>query len=195
MSVFSFGEEKSLSYVLSSSKAGQTLIESVLVIALICLIFFGLFEVSQLFAHKEVLDYAAGRGARAKTVGFNQFMVFKTVRVGAIPNAGRLISPGYNGGPASEYAVETPLIPLYLGSRNAGELPAIMNYEEWDGSHDVTYASPVFLADGTLHMEVRQQVPLKYPFHRAFYADDSVDMTGQSRIDNHYELYIDDRGW
>ncbi len=184
-----------MSFVLSSSKAGQSLIESVLVIALICLIFFGLFEVSQLFAHKEVLDYAAGRGARAKTVGFNQFMVYKTVRVGAIPNAGRLISPGYNGGPASEYTVETPLIPLYLGSRNAGELPSIMNYEEWDGANDVTYAPPVSPGDGTLRMEVQQQVPLRYPFHRAFYAADSVHMTGASIIENHFQLYIDDRNW
>jgi len=184
-----------VSVISSSRKAGQSLIESVLVVALVCLIFFGVFQVSQLFAYKEVLDYAAGRGARAKTVGFNRFMVFKTVRVGAIPNAGRLISPGYNGGPAGEHTVETPLIPLYLGGQDYGQLPAIMNYADWDSANDVTYPQPAFLADGTLRMEVRQRVPLRYPFHRAFYADDTVDMTGGSCLDNHYELYIDDRGW
>jgi len=75
--------------------SGQALIESCLAIAIICLIFFGLLQVSQLFAAREVLFHAAARGARAKTVGFNRFMVSKSARVAAIPNSGRMVTPEY----------------------------------------------------------------------------------------------------
>ena len=178
----------------TSRQAGQSLIESCIVVAVFCLVFFGVFQVSELMASKEVLHYAAGRGARAKTVGFNQFMVFKTVRVGAIPTAGRLLNPGYAGGPAGEYAAESPRIPLYMGGENYARLPAILDYDGWH-ANAVQYLPPSTLPDGTLHMEVRQDVSLRYPFHRAFYAADSVELTGESYVDDHYPLYIDDLGW
>ena len=78
-------------------------------VALVCLCFFGVFQISQLFASQEVLNYAAGRGARARTVGFNRFMVYKTIQVGAIPNAGRLVNPVYAGGPSQESVSYTHL--------------------------------------------------------------------------------------
>ena len=54
---------------------------------MICVIFMGIFQVSQLAVAREVLHHAAARGARARSVGFNAFMVQKSVRVAAIPNA------------------------------------------------------------------------------------------------------------
>jgi hypothetical protein len=162
---------------------------------IICLAFFGVFQISQLFAAQEVLHYAAGRGARAKAVGFNRFMVFKTIRVGAIPNAGQLLNPAHSGGPAMQYAVEAPRIPLYMGAENEGELDPILNYENWNSGLDVRQESAADMGDGTLRMEVGQQMPLRYPFHRAFYAADSVKMSGESYLDNHYTLYLDDQGW
>ena len=72
---------------------GQSLIESCLTIFLICLIFAGLFQLSQVFAAREILDYASICGARAKTVGFNRWMVRKVVRSAAIANAGKMIVP------------------------------------------------------------------------------------------------------
>ena len=178
----------------TSGRAGQSLIESCLVLAIVCLAFFGVFQISQLFAAQEVLHYAAGRGARAKVVGFNQFMVFKTIRVGAIPNAGRLCNPATGGGPAAQHAMETARIPLYMGAENQGELGAILDYEDWATIHYNGLPAP--LADGTLRLDIGQTVPLdKYPFHRAFYAADSLDMTGTSYLDNHYPLYLDDWNW
>lgn len=159
---------------------------------MVCLVFFGVFQISQLFAAQEVLDYAAGRGARARTVGFNQFMVFKTIRVGSIPNAGRLVNPVYQGGPAREHALETARIPLYLGGENQGRLRSILDYDSWDTIQDRRSFS---IGDGTLSQTVGQEVPLKYPMHRAFYAGDSMPMEGASCLDEHYTLYLDDWGW
>lgn len=161
-------------------------------VALVCLVFFGIFQVSQLFAAQEVLDYAAGRGARAKTVGFNKFMVFKTVRAGAIPNAGRLTHPAYTGGPAREYALETARIPLYLGGETYGRLPAILDYEDWE---TIEAGAAYSRGDGTLQQDVAQEVPLKFPFHRAFYAADSLSLNGSCQLDEHYTLYLEEAGW
>lgn len=162
-------------------------------VALVCLVFFGIFQLSQLFAAQEVLDYAAGRGARARTVGFNHFMVEKTMRVGAIPNAGRLINPAYTGGPSREYALEQARIPLYLGGENSGRLDAILDYEEWDS---IRIGASSSMGDGTLRQGVDQNVSLtKYPFHRAFYAADTLELSGECLIDEHYTLYLDEAGW
>ncbi|MEI6149772.1 MAG: TadE family protein [bacterium] len=179
----------------TTSRAGQSLIESCLVLIIVCLAFFGVFQISQLFARQEVLHYAAARGARAKVVGFNQFMVFKTIRVGAIPNVGRLINPISDGGPAAQHAVEAARIPLYMGTEDASELDPILDYQDWDTAQDVSWPLVSAFGDGTLRLRVGQQVPLRYPFHRAFYAADSMDMTGESWMDNHYTLYLDDRNW
>ena len=176
-------------------RAGQSMIESCFVIAIICLVLFGAFQISQLFASQEVLDYAAARGLRAKIVGFNQFMVFKTVRVGAIPNAGKLINPGHGGGPLGQYGVESARVPLYLGALDYTELAPILNYDTWGTASDVRQSPAVAMLDGTINMHVRQEVPLRYPFHRSFYAGDTVDMTGESTLDNHYTLYLNDQNW
>lgn len=173
--------------------AGQSLIESCLVLALICLAFFGAFQISQLFAAQDVLDYAAARGARAKTVGFNRFMVFKTIRVGAIPNAGPLVNPAHSGGPLGQLAVETPRIPLYLGAQQWGDLGAVLDYQSWDS---VGIGQPASLADNTLYMEVPQDMPfMSNGFHRAYYSGDSVPLRGEAYIDNHYSLYLEERYW
>lgn len=174
-------------------RSGQSLIESCLVLIMVCIVFFGVFQISQLFAAQEVLQYAAARGARAKVVGFNQFMVRKTVRVGAIPNAGQLMNPATPGGPAAQHAVEAARIPLYLGGENEGQLRSILDYEDWD---TIGLPRSSDKGDGTLEMSIRQNVTLlRYPLHRLYYAGDSIAMEGESTLDNHAPLYLDDWGW
>lgn len=177
------------------SRSGQSLIEACLVLIIVCIAFFGVFQISQLFARQEVLHYAAARGARARVVGFNRFMVFKTIRVGAIPNAGRLINPVPIAGPASQQILEAARIPLYMGTEDASEMDPILKYQDWDTPQDIRQISQLALADGTLKMEVGQEVALRYPFHRTFYAADVVEMSGESYLDNHSTLYLDDQGW
>ena len=168
-------------------RSGQSLVESCIVLAVVCLVFMGVFQVSQLFAAKEVLQYAAGRGLRAKTVGLNRFMVRKTVRVGAIPVAGRMTSPAYTGGAAGEHALEVPRIPLYLGAETDGRLNAILDYDRWDS---IRIPSPSLSLGGALHLVLGQDYPLNIAMHRAYYADDTVPLTGESFLDSHSTLYL-----
>jgi hypothetical protein len=79
--------------LVSGHRSGQAMIESLIAIILICLIFFGAMQMSQMFAAREILYHVAARGARAKTVGFNQWMVRKAIYVASIPVAGAMVTP------------------------------------------------------------------------------------------------------
>jgi len=149
---------KAFACVRGGSRAGQSLIESCLVIGFACLLLFGLLQISQLFAAREVLYHAAARGARAKTVGFNRWMVTKAVRVGAIPNAGRMLVPEYDRDQPSDLQnlvatlgpgelwdealsatpmsgrvpIERARIPEYLATENYPRSLHILDYEDWN---------------------------------------------------------------
>ena len=204
------------------AKDGQSLVESCIVILLIALIFAGLFQISQLFAAREVLYYAAACGARAKTVGLNWWMVEKSIRVAAIPNAGRLIVPPFQNQdatltpllttlkpgtlwervlgivPASQQlAMEKARIPDYLDSFNNARGDFLLDYAEWDsirGDHD-SVAPADGVIDPIVRVRVGQDYPLRIAGHGAFYSADSIPLHGESSIENYYPLYIDDMCW
>jgi len=197
------------------------LIETCIATGFISLLFFVLLQVSQIFAAHEVLHRAATSGARAKTVGFNHWMVTKVIRVAAIPNAGPMTQPAYennntklrdlvlNGSPGqvwdyaltnaatnAQYAIEQPLIPDYLNSWNSPRSDYILDYEDWDTIHFTV--SGTVLPDGTatpIQLQVYQDLPLWVPGHRAFYGADSIQLAAKSEIENHYALYLDDMDW
>lgn len=200
------------------SRAGQSLIESMIVVAITCLIFFGLFQISQLYAAKAVLSYTAAAAARSRMVGFNDFMVHKVTRAASIPNAGPIENPTISRGgalaalvatetpgrlwnhalrsgqPSSpQYQVEQSRIPLYLGATHWGDLPAILDYENWE---DIHYAEGGGSEDLIL-ARARQDYELVWPFVRAFYAGDRVrlDSAGDDDFiirEKHYPLYLEE---
>jgi len=204
------------------AKDGQSLVESCIVICLIAFIFAGLFQISQMFAAREILYHAAARGARAKTVGLNWWMVEKAMRVAAIPNAGLMTVPGFQNRdttlenmvatlkpgtlwervlgmvPSSlQLNIERARIPEYLNAFNDPQGDYILDYKEWDtvrGDHESGALGSVPL-DPILRVRARQNYPLRVPAHRAFYAADSVRLEGESQIENYYPLYLDDRFW
>lgn len=136
---------------------GQAMIESCIVIVFLCLLFLGLFQLIHAHVAREVLYHAAARAARAKTVGFNQWMVTKTMRVAAIPDAGTLTQPNTVGpdtllrnalatlGPGALWdfalhsaprapSIDTELarIPEYLASANNARASNILDYDKWN---------------------------------------------------------------
>jgi len=170
-----------------AGRSGQSLIESCVVIGIICLFLMGLFQLSQLYMAREALIYAAARGARARAVGFNDFMVYKTVRVAAIPAAGRMLDrPGNINSPTAQRNLERARVPLYLEEDHYGRLSAILDYTNWPTiSHSL-----VDLGGPQVDCRVRQDFPVQTVVFRAFYRDDSVPLSGTVTLDNHYPLYL-----
>ena len=69
------------------------MVETVLAVLVVSAVFFGLFRLSRLLTGKILLEHAAMRVARARAVGFNDFMCRKTARVAVIPVAGKRLWP------------------------------------------------------------------------------------------------------
>lgn len=203
--------------------AGQSLMEACLAMLMLCLIFMGFFQVSQLIAVRQVLYHAAARGARARMVGFNRFMVEKAVRVAVIPNAGRMTQPDIpnedaalrdwlanapagtvwdralqsGGEPAAIHEIERVRIPEFMAAPDWSRAHGVLDYEHWNR---VNSAVPGMLQDGApIEVRVRQILDLRRLFgaavHRAFYARDDLELEGRSRLEAQYPLYIEDRNW
>lgn len=209
--------------------AGQAMIESVITMLVICLLFFGLFQLAHGFARREILRHAAARAARSRAVGFNEWMVNKVMRVAAIPNAGSLTSPSDADftDPALRHAVTTlapgalwdwalganpdssraaferARIPEYLDSHNGERAAHILDYSEWDSIDAFGLGGGTPPGD-TLRIDTRQEYPLSI-LVRALYdwvgvltpslASGSLTLRGNYEIENHYPLYLDDRGY
>ncbi len=197
------------------------MIESCIVIACTALLLFGALQLSQLLAAKEILTHAAARGARAKTVGFNRWMVNKVVDVAAIPNAGRMRVPDYenvNGAlralvasahpgdtwnyalrtePASvQAALEHARIPEYLAAENPARARYILDYDNWDTIGYWAHNSTDDPGNAPLvRLHAYQDYPLWVPLHRAFYAADTLSLSADATLESHYPLYLDDQDW
>jgi hypothetical protein len=199
-------------------REGQSVTEVSLVIFLITLVFLGLFQVSRLYAAREILHHAAARGARSRTVGFNRSMVQKCIMVGLIPVAGHRILPddevvfddlrsalaneslGYTWDLALTHTA-TPLrhraeftrIPDFLASNSVDDGRAVyLDFADWDGI-DYNANAPVPNA-AFVHVTAEYDYPLRVPLHRTFVAADSVRVFGESYLENHFESYMDDEG-
>ena len=147
-------------------RGGQAMLETLLVMLVMCLLFFGLLQVALVFNAHEVLHHSAARAARARAVGFNDWMVTKAQRVAAIPNSGRMLEPtdltpplpfldpdatpgknwdravsraaGWRRSPRT--AIELARIPEYLDAANHLRGEAILDYEEWENeAFDVSF--------------------------------------------------------
>lgn len=176
------------------AQSGQAMLESIIVILTVCLVLFGLLQVAIVYTGQEVLHHAAARAARAKAVGFNDWMVEKAVRVASIPNAGERLEPivlnqvnsgisandtpgeamdaAFSRRPVSSSpaaAIEAARIPEYLASENYGRSTYILNYEEWELGSISYNIDESFSEHGTVNAVVQQHFPLKMPFAGYFY--------------------------
>lgn len=207
---------------IQNMKRGQAMIETLIAIALICVVFFGIMQISNLSVSREIIYHAAARGARAKTVGFNSWMVQKSVRVAAIPNSGKMITPQFdNTDPvlqsaiAASQAANRPLAQLWtqvLGGEiipssaqyniERARIPEYMNTDNnWRGDYILNYTG---WENDHIHYEINTDNPDILFFRvwqnytnwlglpRTFYQSDTVTLSGTNTLENHYLVYIND---
>ena len=154
----------------------------------------GLLQVSRIFAAREILHHAAARAARARTVGFNRWMVIKSGRVAAIPNAGVMTEPVFDNVdqplrdmvnslspgelweqalgvvPSSQqFEIERVRIPEYMASENHARAGYILDYAGWSSVGIPDIESGAVLDDGSisafLHAEAHQHYSLTNMFN------------------------------
>lgn len=197
---------------ISPRKSGQALLESFGIMMLLCLILFGMVQLVLMFTAREINQYAADASVRARTVGFNRFMVFKVNRVASIPNAGNMRTPRripfgnatqwdeYSAGqsffaavgssPSSRQfrEIEQWTIPLYLGADHHGQLPGILDYEDWSDISGPIYTG---VPGYTVGVQVHHNYRLRMPFWRAFSSRDHIRLRAEARLADHAYLYLE----
>ena len=157
------------------------MIESVLAVLIITFVFLCLFKLSHMLTGKILLQHAAMRVARARAVGFNDFMCEKIARVAVIPVVGKRLWPA---GDTLDYGMERARVPIYLGTPDPAVARGVLEYEGWSRLR-------IDPGDGT-----RSRMNLGF----SLWGDDegrgadTFDLDGSAGIEENYRLYMNDQG-
>ena len=157
-------------------RRGQAMVETVLAVLIVSFAFMALFRLSYLLTGKILLQHAAMRVARARAVGFNDYMCLKSARVAVLPISGERLWPA---GDDLDAALELARIPEYLGSENEAYARGILEYARWsdlvvepgDGQ-DSTVAMGFDLFDGAW----------------------TFDLEGEAGVEANHTYYMNDAG-
>jgi hypothetical protein len=186
-------------------KQGAAMVESCLVIALLCLILFGILQVSHVVASRNVLNYTAIATARAAAVGLNDFMLHKVSHYTSIPVAGPIKTPnnfraerprGRNMGAQWDASIARRNVPASeLGRYEVAVKEAyhmappelfreILDYDNWQNPETDIHVSHS-RDDEIITLSITNAVPMTYPFSRVFFGHlDPVKVTrGEKQIE------------
>ena len=200
---------------IASSRAGQAMVESVVVILALSLVFFCAVQFCDLLRTRLLLSHAAARVARARTAGLNRYMAEKSARVALIPVSGKRLTPssadiGLNAASATyagraagsvsaalrapafspEAEAELWRIPAYLASEDESYARGILDYELWDRTRiDCGGAGEA----GRITASVSQSRPRLPGLARilGISGDGDLFLEGRSQIENHAGYYLE----
>jgi hypothetical protein len=147
------------------------MIETVVAVLVVSFVFLVLFRLSQMLAGKVMLEHAAMRVARARTVGFNDFMCRKAARVAVIPVAGKLLWPSQEDGLSR--SEELARISIYMGTPNGAVANGVLEYEGW----------------GNLRVDPGNGDSAQLSMSAEWF-----DLDGEAGIKPGYTLYMNDEG-
>lgn len=150
------------------ARPGQALVEATLALLVATSVFLCLFKLSHMLTGKIFAEHAAMRAARARAVGFRDFMCWKVAQVASIPARGRRVTPAE--GDEFDYGMELARVPIYLGSPHSGVAAAVLRYE-----HDVSWKNGS-VGDST-GVGVRLET-------------DWFDLEGEAGVEDHAKLYL-----
>ncbi len=158
------------------------MLETVLAVLFITVIFLLVFQVAHMVTSKILLDHAAARAARARAVGFNDWMCLKSARVAMIPVAGKCTWP------EEGLRNESSLVPIYMTTENEAMADGILEYERWQ--------SMDFSVDSGIGNEVGASVAIEVPrfYSRGDEDSDTIEVSGEARIESHFPLYMYNQG-
>ena len=109
-------------------RAGQAAVETMLAVLVVTFVFLALFRLSHMLTGKILVEHAAMRVARARAVGFNDFMCTKAARVAVIPVAGKRLWPEDE---SFSVANELARVRTYLESPDGARARGLLDYEDW----------------------------------------------------------------
>lgn len=155
--------------------------ETMLAVLFVTFIFLALFQLSHWLTARILADHAAARMARARAVGFNDFMCLKAARVAVIPIAGRRLWPDESNPEFDELA----RIPIYLATDDIDISRGVLDYERWP---------KMSRAIRTGLSRVDAWVKVAMPSFGWGEDTESVVIEGKAAVEAHFPFYMNDQG-
>ncbi len=166
-------------------RRGQAMVETMLAVVFVTFILFGLLQLSHMLTARILLDHAAARAARARAVGFNDFMCLKSARVAMIPVAGKMLWPDDD-----ESFDEASRVPDYLSAEDESLARGVLEYERWQ-TMDVAVESG-FGVSPVVESALALDIPRFFGYGDG--NENPIRMEGAAEMESHYPLYMNDQG-
>jgi len=117
------------------------MVESILALVAVLIVFLALFNLADLTRAKLLVENAAVKCARARAVGYNDFMLRKIARLATMPAAGRCLTPSDSGDGTLSRGARYARIGDYLMSEYEAQADAILDFEYWQNGNTAISAT------------------------------------------------------
>ena len=183
------------------ARTGQAMVETVIALLFVLFAFLAVFQYVDNLRTKMLLEYAAFRCARARTVGYNDYKLLKTARLATISAAGSSLVKDESGDRLSTGDILARMR-TYLSSRDEGAARNVLDFDYWNDGR--TPMPDVQLTGGRLEVETEQRRPQFFDMSsyfgggRAVYApsagshgdEPETVLHGTAAIEAHYPDYL-----
>lgn len=170
------------------------MVESVIALFFVLVIFLFMVDLLQAMKAKILVEYAAAKCARARAVGYNDFMLTKIARLSTMPVAGKCKTRKEDGSTISR-STASHRMGQYLASEYEQQADNILDFEYWDDT-----SVKVDSNSSEIEVSVLQRRPLPFFDSAAKLIDkrtisESADpfelrVNGLSKIGVHYLDYL-----
>ncbi len=173
-------------------KRGQATVESIIVLIAILIVFLTVLNLGDYVRARILVENAAIKCARARAVGYNDFMLRKIARLATMPVAGECKIAGDDGSPRLSYGERYSRISSYLMSDYEAQADAILDFEHWREGNTSVEAS---VGNAAATATVTQRRPRLFDISLLVGGDrpdddarDSVSAT--ATVESHYPFYL-----
>ena len=174
-------------------RSGQAMVESAIAMLAALLVFLALFGLSDQIRAKLLVENAAVKCARARAVGYNDFMLRKIARLATMPAAGNCLTADGADGGAPSLKDRCSRIGAYLTSDYEAQANAILDFEYWEDGTGVSASGDGSRATAT----VVQRRPDKFWFGALAGAGSGsldggtvVPISATATVEAHYPEYL-----
>ena len=177
--------------VAKRNRCGQVMVESILTMIVILLIFLAVFNLSDQIRAKLFVENAAVKCARARAVGYNDFMLTKIARLSTMPAAGKCLTLDTNDKDALSLNARYSKIDDYLMSEYEAQADAILDFEYWQNGNTFIRASS---GNSPATATITQLRPNVFNFNiftpQKNTQRDKVSITATATVEAHYPDYL-----
>ena len=178
--------------VAKRNRCGQVMVESILTMIVILLIFLAVFNLSDQIRAKLFVENAAVKCARARAVGYNDFMLTKIARLSTMPAAGKCLTLDTNDKDALSLDARYSKIDDYLMSEYEAQADAILDFEYWQNGDTYIQATS---GNTPAAATVTQRRPDDFGFDvfvkkKCQTCEDKVDISATATVEAHYPDYL-----